>query len=275
MSQNLQYRTILLPKEVESSTYTLVSLPDYRDISKSSKYLVSCGSLFELKSVSSDPKSIIFENETDQDGIVVESPEIIMATKFNVVYLLISTLYNQSSSSYISLENFIDNHEWIGNVPEALVEDALEKICDKITENGEFFYKVNQEKTKEFIKSKIESVKQQLSSSKLMTQIKMSLYVDTETEIPMGMEDQEILYLANEMISSHLSISLELHDFEDLLKYKKGIQARLTAKSMVMEAQKPTKHQPKTGKAAKGKVKKPVVKVAKGKGALDMLFKKR
>lgn len=264
---SIMSRTILLPKDC-SQNYDIVDLPDYQDIKSSRKYLKTGDQLFELKSFQQDPRSIIFEN-SDQ-GRISESSEVIMATKFNVIFLLISALYN-NKGPYITLENIIDNHEWVNSIPETLVTNALNCICDVLNENGESFYKINQEKAQEWLKHKIQMTKEHLMDSKLMTQIKLNLYVDSESEIPPGFLESEVLSVSNDMILSYLCIDIKLYDFEELSQYKKNIQSRLVAKTMAVEANKPKTEKP--SKVTKTIKKRTTVKVAKGKGALDMFFK--
>lgn len=259
-------RTILLPKGITS--YDIVQLPDYRDITSTLKYLLTGKDVYEMKLIEQDPKSIILESSTTDPGYVVESGELIVSSKFDIVYLLISCLNTQKS--FISIENIIDNFEWLGLLPESLVSRKLELICETVTEGQEKFYKINSDKVNSLIQQRVDKLAKVLADSKLVTQVKLSLYVDTEGEIPTGMLEEEIKYIAYEMVLGYMSITLDLYDFTELFSYKKDISSKLILREMQNQPQ-----EKKPTKPVKATKKKATKVVAKGKGALDMFFTKK
>lgn len=259
-------RTILLPKDI--TNYEIILLPDYKDPKSFQKYLLAGEEVFEMRLVQQDPKSIILESCDETPGQVMESGELIVTSKFDIVYLLITALKTQKS--FISIENIVDSFEWLGLLPQDLVSKKLLLICDTITEMNEQYFKISAEKVDTLIKQRVDKLAEVLGASKLVTQIKLSLYVDNEGEIPNGMLEQEIKYIAYDMVTAYASAYSEIYDFTELLAHKKSIRSKLTLREMQNKPQEKA-----TVKAVKTTKKKATKVVAKGKGALDMFFTKK
>lgn len=277
-------KVILLPKKV-SGEVEIVELPDFQDFQRTKQYLATSEKLYELKAVDGKglPKSIIFENESE--GRIQELEQVIITTEFNVTYLLISLLFAQPSTTtqknFITIENIIDNHSWLNKLSYPLIQTGLNNICDVIEEGDDFFYKINPEKINQYISTKVDKIAQHLSQehNSLFLKLKLNLYVDSETEIPENYLPLEIRYQSIQVVKQNLVNNVDIpalnEDFDDLLKYKKDVVKKLTSKQL-MNTQPASEHKPKpSNNTNKAKAKKPVKKVAVGKGALDSFFTKK
>ncbi|CAH6718883.1 hypothetical protein CLIB1444_01S16622 [[Candida] jaroonii] len=249
-------RTILLPKG--TTEYDLVELPDYQDITKTRKYGKVGDSIYELKSIKESPKSIIFES-----GYVMENSEIILSSKINPTYLLISCLFD--FQKYISLDDITDKFPWIEHID----EKYLLEITDKIDENGDSFYKISKPKVTDYLKKRIEAVQKTLDQTKLVNFMKMELYVNSESEVTDEIWALQLWSTSVNFVWDYLTISKygDFVDSEKLNSHKAEVRNKLNINTM-MTQQTTTKKEEK-----KKPVKKPVKKVAAGRGALDAFFK--
>lgn len=289
-----QTKVILLPKEIEKSQdpqnhgqgIQVVELPHFKDLNRSKKYLVASDKLYDLKAIDgkSSPKSIIFENDTE--GRIHELEQVLITTEYNFTYLLISLLLARSGGTtkqrnFITIENLIDNHDWLNKLPYKLIQKGLDNICDVLEQLDEFFYKVNPQKIDQFITTKIHKIIQYLQGGQtsLVSKLKVNLYIDSETEIPDNYMDLELRYQAIQLIKQNLVDDVDVpvlnEDFDELLTYKQEIVKKLTTRQL-MASQPVVEAKPKpSNNAIKSKQKKPVKKVAVGKGALDSFFSKK
>lgn len=248
-------RTILLPEGTKE--FDLIELPDYQDISKTRKYGKVGDNIYELKSIKESPRSIIFES-----GYVMENSEIILSSKINPTYLLISALFD--FQKYITLYDIADKFPWI----EHINEKYLHEITESIEENGETFYKISKPKVTSYLKQRIEGIQRTLDQTKLVNFMKMELYVNSESEVTDEIWALQLWNTSVNFVWDYLSIPKygEFIDLEKLSAHKAEIRNKLNVNTMM--TQQSTKKEEK-----KKPVKKPVKKVAVGRGALDAFFK--
>lgn len=226
-------RVVLLP-EVSVDTIKLINLPHPRT-GQTHHYVLLNEELYELTEVDNDNphsktnhlravtkadnkpvRSLILEaSDGASSGLVLEESNLIISTKFNLVYVLISYFANQLELGkefrrYQSLQDLIDILEEsipvIVQFPETLLSNALEKISDAIDENDEKFYKYSEEKTYQFLKTKVEVISNSFPKSIQSQLVSPILYpVNIDDSIP-----DDINKLALERYSIHL-LSSYLH----------------------------------------------------------------
>lgn len=311
-------KVILLPKE--KGVYSIVKLPNASDQKSFKSYLLRDDQLFELREIKGDNsylpndskrpvipntglsvKSFIFESE--ENGCVVQSPNLIVSTKFNLVYYLISIMYNNDSFAkrFITFEDFSDtisslfeNNSWVGAIPVKMYKSALSDICDTIEENDEIFYKYSTKKVIEYLNRKVSQLLAYLSTQldfSIILKIKQELYKpisEGSNDIPSEILQLSIIRHSIDLIcGSYTPIEIRNqlinnggYEFDKLNAYLKDIQIQrkeleLVESNMNAVVETTTKVETKK-KDSKKKVvrKKEVKKVAVGKGALDGFFKK-
>lgn len=311
-------KVILLPKE--KGLYSIIKLPNVLDQKSFKSYLLRDDQLFELREIKGDNrylpndtkrpvipntgqsvKSFIFESEAN--GCVVQSPNLIVSTKFNLVYYLMSIMYNNDSFAkrFITFEDFSDTistlfeyNAWVGAIPMKMYKSALSEICETIEENDEIFYKYSNAKVIEYLHRKVSQLLAYLSSQSdlsIILKIKQELYrpiSEGSNDIPSDILQLSIIRHSIDLIcGSYTPIEIrnqvmnnERYEFDKLNAYLKDIQAQrkeleLVESNMNAVVETTTKVETKK-KDTKKKVvrKKEIKKVAVGKGALDGFFKK-
>lgn len=317
METDRHTRAILLPGN--QSDFKIIRIPDlYNKIS--GLYLICNSQIYELKEIRGGSKqirtkkdeavkSIILESKTG-NGYVLQSANIIVATKFSLVYLLISIMWDNEMfrKRFITYEDFIDSlvalletSEWVEAIPENLLKQSLTKICDRIEENGENFYKYSQERVFDFIDEKVQKLAACIKSnpkfvflSKISEELIPPIEPPETEKIPLQILDSSIIrHAINFVCGSYLPVQLKnqfiedrKYDFEALDQYlqkirtqkdaynvSQGYQDSIVADAKANRNSKANKNGKNDKKRTQGK-KKPVEKVAVGKGALDGFFKK-
>lgn len=311
-------KVILLPKE--KGLYSIIKLPNILDQKSFKSYLLRDDQLFELREIKGDNrylpndskrpvipntglsvKSFIFESE--ENGCVVQSPNLIVSTKFNLVYYLMSIMYNNDSFAkrFITFEDFSDTisslfeyNSWVGAIPMKIYKSALSEICETIEENDEIFYKYSNAKVIEYLNRKVSQLLAYLGSQSdlsIIMKIKQELYrpiSEGSNDIPSDILQLSIIRHSIDLIcGSYTPIEIrnqvmnnEGYEFDKLNAYLKDIQAQrkeleLVESNMNAVVETTTKVETKKNDAKKKVVrKKEVKKVAVGKGALDGFFKK-
>lgn len=318
MTVDSNTKTILLPKNC--GPYKIIKLPDLLNESVLKPYLLNETQLYELREINGcnpylpndnkrpvipktgeSVKSIIFES-SDQ-GYVVQSAKLIVSSKFNLVYYLISIMYNNESFSkrFITFEDFSDtissiykDNEWVSTIPTDLFTISLSEICETIEENGETFYKYSNDKVIEYMDSKVNELICFLSSRSdlsIMSKIKQELYRPIEegnNEIPSDILHLSILKHSIDLICgsytpNEIKINLmksKNYNFDKLETYFKELRSKRKEIELVesnMNSIVESSSKAATTKKAEAKnkpKKKEAKKVAVGKGALDGFFKK-
>ncbi|CAK7896554.1 hypothetical protein CAAN1_03S04170 [[Candida] anglica] len=263
----------------------------------------------ELPKTSGSVKSWIFETQdpisSEESGYVIQSPNVTSTSKFNLTYLLISILSQSSAfgKRFITLEDFVDtlgstvtDNTWVQQLY-PLYEAILPNICDAMIENDETFYRYSEERSINFIHEKVLKLTDFISNSisakkdyQLVQSIRNNLYEslgDAET-IPENILKQAIQRNCIDLIcGSYCSKGItqalfksKNYDFSELDAYlvslvqkKKDLEMVEQNMNSVVETTKSAskkKAPPKKATASR----KPVKKVAIGKGALDGFFKK-
>ncbi|KAK6463574.1 ribonuclease H2, subunit B [Scheffersomyces coipomensis] len=252
-----------------------------------------------------DPvKSYIFENGDEQGGIL-QSSSLIVSNKFNVIYLLLSIILKYESSftkNYITIHDFIDKVSSLfpdipfESIPIRLYTNALLLISEEIEENDEFFYKFDKSKALEYINNKVKALHEYISNDKsstsIVTHLKGKLF-DHNNALPI----QNIInllslhYAIDFIIDSYLNdekdqfkqtlIDQFKYDFKPLNDYLQTLSSNQknlkviedNLQSIVQSTHNASTNTKKPATTAASK-KKPVKKVAIGKGALDGFFKR-
>lgn len=311
-------KVILLPKK--KGSYSIIKLPNVSDQKSLKSYLLHDDQLFELREIKGDNlylpnndkrpiipntglsvKSFVFESE--ENGCVVQSPNLIVSTKFNLVYYLMSVMYKNDSfgKRFITFEDFSDTissifeyNAWVSAIPMKMYKSALAEICETIEENDETFYKYSNAKVIEYLNRKVSQLLAYISSQSDLSinhKIKQELYrpiSEGDNDIPPDILQLSIIMHSIDLIcGSYTPIEIRNqvmtdggYEFDKLNKYLNDIRVQskeleLVESNMNAVVETTTKVEPKK-KDTKKKVirKKEIKKVAVGKGALDGFFKK-
>lgn len=286
-------RVVLLPKE--GTHFKVVRMPIAHDISRLKPYLVCGSQIYELNEMaktawSNAPqtkkgdfvRSLIVEGVEGSQGAVLQSLHMILSSKFNLMYILISTMHTaeQFHHRFASLEDIMDQipGDWIQHLPEEIVAKHMASICEVKVEGGEGFYRFSLNKAVDQVREKCTRLAEHL------TQSKNSLYLKAkQSVIENDVCDPEILDLAvkstavefvcgSYTLPSFKDEVMKAYDFSRLKEHREKIKEntknlRVVEANMMDLASKPKK-------VTKKVVKKTVKKVAPGKGALDGFFKK-
>lgn len=306
MSVSADSRIVVLPDG--HSSFTVVTLPRPSDPTTSFTCLVAGTNLYEVRQLSGhNPrvpgivlptnvavKSWILEPTDAATGWVLQLPLLVVASKFNPAYLLISLLHGAESDRYVTCEDVVDTlaarhgaPAWIAHISDTFPA-ALAAICDTLTENNEVFYRFTHARAAAFLDAKVQRLARLLGSAaaadfQVVRHIKSELYLATETEadIPPLVLEQAIAAHCLELVrlyclpavAAAVACPTNVYTAHLALMEAKRRDLALVeanAPTPAPAASKPAKTRParpKTAKAAKAKV-------AIGKGALDGFFKR-
>ncbi|CUM67758.1 uncharacterized protein PRCAT00005463001 [Priceomyces carsonii] len=315
MTVGATYKVLLLPNDkCEQATYKIVHLPTDSTLKRYRPFLIKDSTIYELIEVKGNDafsktkptllnngeavKSYIFEDDTN--GLVIQSSNMIVGNSFNIVYLLISVMFDYEGflKRYITFEDIMDtlsslsgnNTDWVTRIPEEAYLRALPEICDTILENKEQFYRFSKQKTLQFINEKVQKLHHfiQMQENSIMFKIKAELH-DDASSTPEAVINSSILRHSIDLICDSYCpkiikvelIELFAYDFKDLDSYLDELKAKrkevsVIESSMAAIAQGNSQVAKKKADATKKKptTKKKATKVAVGKGALDGFFKK-
>ncbi|CCH44057.1 Ribonuclease H2 subunit B [Wickerhamomyces ciferrii] len=251
-------RIILFPESTQDSL-KIVNLPHPRTNQEYHYALVNNEELYELTEFDNDNphsktnhlrsltktdgkpvRSLLLENVNDEsDGLVLEESNIIISTKFNFTYILITYFILQLEQGkefrrYQSLEDITDVLEEsipiILQLPGSLLNTSLENICDSINENDEKFYKFSEEKTINYLKTKSELISQNFPKSIESTIVSPLLYpANIDEKIPEDIKKLALIKYSIHLISSYLHPKTESrlnssYNFESVNEYITKIQ---------------------------------------------------
>ncbi|KAI3406230.2 hypothetical protein KGF56_001072 [Candida oxycetoniae] len=312
-------KVIVLPRlspEKDLIEYKVVDLP-IATLSSTKPYLITTQEVYELNTIKGDDskvklsngeavKSIILEpQDHDIPGAVIQSGDVILATKFNIVYLLIS-IFDRHLSKFRnfktledikdSLSSIVEEYSWIYDIPDTVYYRSLPVICDQIIEgNDEKFYKYSNEKSMSWVNDKIEAMSKFVREEKgnsILKRINMELNDPTNIESKV---DTDVLqstitrYSIDFICDSYLIPDIKpklinqfKYDFTKMEKYllglsqkRKNLEAVEANMSDVNRITSNTKSNSNSNSRKQAMVKKKATnKVAVGKGALDGFFKR-
>lgn len=297
-------KLILLPAGY--SSFDIISLPS-RNSKK--KVLATTDQLFELREVHGSSgydarpepklpsgeavKSTILENKDSPQGAVLKSPVILTCTPFNIVYYVLNAMYEHKdvyTSRFHTLEDILDSLHLLPchKTLSTKIEQCLDLICSTIEENGDQYYKLLLQKAFHFIQQKVERLKLLIKNSPdfvLTGNIAASFCTSGDTPAPEVVDLQTTKYCIDMIFGSYLSETLKkryldyaLIDLSPLDAYFKEIESKKRALAAIEENMESvvlvTQRAITKNSKSKTTTKKPVNKVAVGKGALDSFFRK-
>ncbi|KAH3676384.1 hypothetical protein WICMUC_002015 [Wickerhamomyces mucosus] len=287
---------------------------------ESHSYVLSNNVLFELKELDGDNpheklnhmrpttkkdnlpvRSFILENNEDpENSVILENGNLILSTKYNFAYVLISYFTTQIRenekrfSRYQSIEDFIEilseNIPSILELPESLVQKSLVSITDSIREGESDFYRYSEDKILQFLRNKVEKLSKNFPSSVSEKIVKPLLFpINFEDEIPeiifnLALTKYSIFILSSYLHTYWTTKLLKSYDFEDLDKYIEKTKNERIQKKAVEDQLADINQLNAANKRANGKAgpvsKKPTPskKVASSKlsrGPLDSFFAKK
>ena len=281
-------KVIILPES--NIPFKIIKLPTSTKLDTFKSYLLQESTLYELNIIdgSTDEniaklksgaavKSFIFE-----PGYVLQSPNVVISNKFNFTYLLISLIKQQQKKfddRFIALEDFKDilNVDWIYHLPNEIITNSLNIICETVCQNSEEFYKYNNDKCLNWIHDKILKLKSFIieNNTSILQKIKIELSPNMQ-EIPNDkLHELSLVYALDYITSSYCNVKSELiekfdYKLDDLNNYLQKLK-ELEKNIEVMEANIDSlKTSNKTQQAKKKSTTKKVVK----RGAIDSFFKK-
>lgn len=298
-------KVIILPKDQKS--FEILHLP-WGETEKS--ILVTETSIYELREVTGfssyethpEPKlpsggavkSIIIES--DSQGFVLRSPNVIACSKFNLIYFVLRLMYARVdlySARFQTFDDILDSFKgsnWVDQLRGRL-EEPFRTICESILENGDEFFKLSMPKVLNFLAEKVEQVSSLLLKSPefaLARKVRSTLHSSLETPPAEIVELQTLRYSVDLVFGSYLNDKLKKEymdaknvDFSKLTDFlheqaKKLRDLAVVEENMTTVAQATAKAKA-NGKATKTTktTKKITKKVAVGKGALDGFFKRQ
>lgn len=284
-------KVILLPE----GQFEIIQLPHGKE---SKQFLISNGSLYELKQIDGDndyvppiarlkngvaTKSLIFE-----PGFVMQSPNIIMATKFNFFYYLVNILFEHQNkfNKFCTYDDLIDEllsilgedfRDNMNKCDEAMRSNL--KVCfEVLNENDQVFYKLSMRKILQNLNNKINKVYKFINDN-LQSQIFKFIHSslrDDQLPVPKNILNLSVLNHCIDLVfTSYINEGIKQEflkfnniDFSELHKYLQDLTKKKQTLS-VIETNTKELVTPKT----KTKVVKNVKKVVK-KGPLDGFFRK-
>ncbi|EMG47097.1 hypothetical protein SBY92_000736 [Candida maltosa Xu316] len=279
-------KVVILPPS--PGPFKIINLPIPSDLTTTKSYLIEESTIYELTIIDGSTSSDIPKQKTSgipiksfifEPGYVLESPNVIISNKFNISYLFLSILKDQKiMDRYCNLETFKDNLSmaWIFDIPDEIIEQGLDTICDVTVQNCEKFYKFNMDKSLDWIHLKItllETFIKSTTNNSILMKIKHELSPNME-DIPQDKLDQLITLYALDYICSICDVQQGLvekfkYEFNDLNEYIKV----LNDNEKNLEVVESNLNDLKT---ANKKVKQPVKQEKKVKkvGAIDSFFKR-
>ncbi|EDK37635.2 hypothetical protein PGUG_01733 [Meyerozyma guilliermondii ATCC 6260] len=309
-------RIFLLPASLESTQLDIIQLPLANKSVAS--FLVKENQVFELKNLGSknpwlkNDKSVTLPRtggavksliiETDESGAVLQSPDMIMATKFDLSFIFITIMAESDTFSkrYISYQDILDTigsqNPWINDLSDTLIINCLGKICETVVENQETFYKYSSEKTAEMLSEKVNKLEKSISNSSFVINdtIRQILHDPSSAnlEIPSDIYNLAVMQHCIDLVCCYIPFKVRESvikkmgsDFSPLDAYMKELKQKKKALDAAEQAMNEVAASTANAKKANAKLngkangktkpkKKQVAKVAVGKGALDGFFKR-
>lgn len=232
-------------------------------------------------------KSVIMEDRNSDLGICLRKPNMMIATKFNMLYFFAPLLADHStfSTRFQDIDDIRDQIQDFGAINgwnetiETALSSSLDILCEFIVEADQKYYKFSKAKLMSFLKTKVEMLSSSILASEesnLFHVIKLSLV--SPNSIPRDiMEAQALRYAIDMIILSYFSLGLRnefldamAYNFDHLESYLKQIRLQTDERTSSNTQMTAKQHENKTTKNRKKREQ----KVAVGKGALDSFFKR-
>ncbi|GMG22746.1 unnamed protein product [Ambrosiozyma monospora] len=254
-------------------------------------------------------KSLLFtpaDKNPDQPGLIIgQTTEIYVATEYNIIYSLLQFFRDnlrkerQRIVTYDDLvEQFEESELLTSLIPLGFdCKKQLTHICELIEENNEVFYKPSLLKILSYLRSRVDKIVNHFPQSldvKISKKLIVPLVASSASSIEELKATDEIIKLnkiraAVNLLSSYvdnwyLEKLLDGYDFAPIDEFLKQIheleEKRKAAEESInnlneaMHSGGGDKNSKKRKAPPPSRSKKQAVKVEKGKGALDMFFKK-
>ncbi|CDK29650.1 unnamed protein product [Kuraishia capsulata CBS 1993] len=254
--------------------------------------------------------SLIVETVGSEDGMVIEEPEIFVASKFNLVYMLLAFFeqniknlaYDADTSTgsrFISFEDMSerlldDTDSPLKDLPACFFEQdtigrAFELLCDTMGEPDDLYYKLSLQKVISFLRSRVERICEKFPESIMDSILKSKINAPSgksEELDPETVRCCQKIY-AIQLLGSYLSdfyveqVSVCFRDDlnrgkDHLAKMASLHQEQRMAQQGIDElsASLSSTNGSKKRKPVVQQKKVPVKKIAVGRGALDGFFKR-
>ncbi|ODV86064.1 hypothetical protein CANARDRAFT_7425 [[Candida] arabinofermentans NRRL YB-2248] len=304
-------RLVVLPSNAPTENFTSLIL-NHPSTHKATEFLINGSKLYELNKIAfkdyhnkkqrltkqNKPlKSILLTNTTptNTDGIIIgKDCEILVATEFSLIYLLLDFFIDYLKKEKVRILNYDDLvelfeeseslGELIRQVDNVDFKKHLDKICELIDEADDIFYKVSMELIMETLKITVSRIIGTFPES-------LNVTIVRKLNLPSLKPSPEVIELSQikssiDLLSSYVSRFyldklIQEYNFDKLDEYMKEYK-RVEEENKIAEdnlnnlnaslTNMPSKGNPKKRKAEAKKNE--VKKVAAGKGALDMFFKK-
>lgn len=303
-------KVFLLPYNHQGSEYDIIRLPLSNNTQPS--FLVRDGEIFELRQTGArnrwlhNDRSVSLPRtngavkslmvETYDTGGVLQSPNVIVATKFDLcfVFIPIMAASDTFSKRYISYEDVLDTigsqHLWMGHLSDAVIIGSISKICEIVVENRETFYKYSPAKTVTMLAKKVQNVELALGLHQTVLEdcIRLQLHdpSSVSSDVPEDIHNLAVRQHALDLVTCYVPLELRAlvmaelgADFGPLETYSKELRLKKkaidAAEKTMDEVAAATASAKKANAKKTGKnVAKKTTKVAVGKGALDSFFKR-
>lgn len=270
--------------------------------------VVSSGKLYELRELTGDnpfdpqnhlrpvtkadgqPVRSLILSDPEGNGVVIENGSLVVATLFNLSYLLIAYFTDAPSGRFQGLEDIVDSlqaeYEGFAEVGDDMVAKSLEQICNTVVEGDETFYKFDESMALLWLKQRVQRLCDHFPSSILESLIKPLLYpVELDKSIPedmmaLALQKYSVLLLSSYLTEQWVDKLMKCYELEPLEQYigkiKQQKAAKRAAEQSLLEVNQLNANNKRSTKPVAKAAPKKKVKVAKvTKGALDMFFKKK
>lgn len=307
----METKVILLPENGLGS-YSVLDLPTAKNLEVSKPFLFQDSQLYELKLINGNNPHAVLANAPqlanndgvrswifeDSEGMVVQSGNLVVSSKFNLCYLLLSLLYKNPemfTQRFITIEDLLDKFsslygELITSIPKEVFQQNLPTICEIVSQDEEDYYKFSLAKANEFINGKVTNlVKFIENGNNSLADVITAKISDASTlDVPANIREQAQLNYAIEFVCNSYTlpsfkdqfVASRQFDFTELnaylLKLTESQKNRAIAEQSVnnIAASNANATKKKLSQPKKTTKKPAAKKVAVGKGALDGFFKK-
>ncbi|CAI5758233.1 unnamed protein product [Candida verbasci] len=260
-------RVIILPNE--STNYKIVSIDGKQYLLNVEIYEINVVDGNDIKHNGEAVKSYIFESNP---GKVLKSANTIVATKFDITWLLIR-YFCKNDQNYKTVEDIKDSCG-MDELPDNLMIKSFEKICDSIVEGDEYFYKYSKENALNWVNGKV----LKLQSFILNEPNSIIGKIKKELNDPSQETDPELIkLLALQYSLDYISVlkdELILHSDYDFTKVQDYLKQMKEKEKKLAVSESNINETIGNNNKTKKKPTKKETKKSVGRGPLDSFFKK-